>query len=257
MRFSKANNKLKKLYKLTDSTLATWLNRKFGRSKAKIYSFDILSGVDCPFAMLCHSKAVVGDDGRRSIKDGPHTEFRCFSASQEVLFNDVYNLRKANHDDIHSYENATDMANALCKALPSDAGVVRIHVSGDFFNPEYFKAWIIVAVRNPSILFYAYTKSLPYWIENRHSVPSNLVLTASVGGRHDSLIHEHGLRYAQVVYSVEEAKSLGLEIDQDDSHASNPAIADQDFALLIHGVQPKGSDAAKALQILKSQEIAA
>ena len=257
MKYSTANTKLKKLYKLADSTLAEWLDRKIGRSKAKVYSFDLLSGVDCPFAHECRSRAVVNENGSRSIKDGPFTKFRCFSASQEVLFTNTFNSRKRNHDDIHALPDSNAMADALCEALPADAGVVRIHVSGDFFSLAYFKAWLMVAARNPSVLFYAYTKSLQYWIECRSIVPDNLVLTASRGGRDDDLIEWHGLRSAKVVFSVEEAKALGLEIDNDDSHASNPEIRDNDFALLIHGVQPAGSDAANALKILKQSEVAA
>jgi len=257
MKYSAANTKLKKLYKLADTTLAQWLDRKIGRSKAKVYSFDLLSGVDCPFAFLCKSKAEVQEDGSRRIKDGPFTKFRCFSASQEVLFTNTFNSRKRNHDDVHALDTALDMADALCDALPADAGVVRIHVSGDFFNLEYFKAWLIVAARNPSVLFYAYTKSLQYWLHCRDIVPENLVLTASRGGRDDHLIEQHGLRSAKVVFSVAEAEALGLEIDKDDSHASNPAIRDNDFALLIHGTQPKGSEAAKALKILKKEGVAA
>jgi hypothetical protein len=257
MKYSNANSKLKKLYKLAKTTLAKWLDRKIDRAMAKVYSFDILSGVDCPFAFLCKSKAEVQEDGSRRIKDGPNTEFRCFSASQEVLFTNVYNSRKKNHDDIHALPDCNAMADALLAALPADAGVVRIHVSGDFFNPEYFKAWMIVASCRPEILFYAYTKSLQYWVDHRSMVPDNMVLTASRGGRDDDMIEQHGLRSAKVVFSVAEAESLGLEIDNDDSHASNPAIRDQDFALLIHGVQPKGSEAANALKILKKEEVAA
>ena len=88
-------------------------------------------------------------------------------------------------------------------------------------------------------------------------VPDNMVLTASRGGRDDDMIEQHSLRSAKVVFSVAEAEALGLEIDNDDSHASNPAIRDNDFALLIHGVQPAGSDAANALKILKQSEVAA
>ena len=257
MKYSKANNKLKKLYKLAKTTLAEWLDRKIDRAMAKVYSFDILSGVDCPFAHLCKSKAEVQEDGSRRIKDGPFTKFRCFSASQEVLFTNVYNSRKKNHDDIHALETSEEMADALCEALPADAGVVRIHVSGDFFSMIYFRAWCMVARSNPDVLFYAYTKSLQYWIDIRAFVPHNLILTASRGGRDDHLIEEHGLRSAKVVFSVAEAEALGLEIDNDDSHASNPAIRDQDFALLIHGTQPAGSEAANALKILKKEEVAA
>ena len=257
MKFATANTKLKKLYKLANTVLAQWLNRKIGRTMAKIYSFDILSGVDCPFAFNCKSRAEVQDDGSRRIKDGPDTKFRCFSASQEVLFTNVYNSRKRNHDAIHELETSDAMADALCDALPKNAGVIRIHVAGDMFSNNYFLAWIKVAERNPNVLFYAYTKSLIYWIRNRERVPYNLVLTASYGGRNDHLIAEHGLRSAKVVFSRQEAADLGLEIDNDDSHACDPSKANQDFALLIHGVQPKGSEAAKALNILKREEVAA
>jgi hypothetical protein len=257
MKFATANTKLKKLYKLAKTVLAQWLDRKIGRSMAKIYSFDILSGVDCPFAFNCKSQAEVQEDGSRRIKDGPDTKFRCFSASQEVLFTNVYNSRKRNHDAIHELETSDAMADALCDALPKNAGVVRIHVSGDMFSNNYFLAWIKVAERNPNVLFYAYTKSLIYWIRNRERVPYNLVLTASYGGRNDHLIEEHNLRSAKVVFSRQEAADLGLEIDNDDSHACDPSKANQDFALLIHGVQPKGSEAAKALNILKREEVAA
>ena len=68
----------------------------------------------------------------------------------------------------------------------------------------------------------------------------------------DSPIGEK-LRSAKVVFSEAEAEKLGLEIDHDDSHAARPSLRDQDFALLIHGTQPAGSEAAKALKELKGK----
>ena len=130
---------------------------------------------------------------------------------------------------------------------------VRIHESGDFYNGEYLKAWIEVARMMPKNKFYAYTKSLRYWIANMDFVDHlpNFVLTASYGGREDNLIDEHGLRSTTVIFSEEQAWKLGLSIDHDDSHAADPAMKNQDFALLIHGTQPKGSAASVALQTLK------
>jgi hypothetical protein len=55
------------------------------------------------------------------------------------------------------------------------------------------------------------------------------------------------------VFSESEALELGLEIDHDDSHAARPSLKDQDFALLIHGIQPKGTEAAAALKQLKGK----
>ena len=54
-------------------------------------------------------------------------------------------------------------------------------------------------------------------------------LQASYGGRWDSLIEEHELKFARVVWSPEEAEKLGLKIDTDDRLAAYPGPS---FALL-------------------------
>jgi hypothetical protein len=123
-------------------------------------------------------------------------------------------------------------------------------VSGDFFNRDYFAAWMRVAQVRTETVFYAYTKSIKTWVDNSELVPSNFKLTASHGGTHDHLIDRYLLKYALVVFSVDQANKLGLEIDHDDSHAYG---SDRSFALLLHGVQPKGSIAAKALSALKAE----
>jgi hypothetical protein len=82
-------------------------------------------------------------------------------------------------------------------------------------------------------------------------LPENLVVTASRGGKYDDLIDLHGWKEALVVYSEAEAAERGLDIDHDDSHA---AFGSENFALLIHGTQPKGSHASKALQLIKRQQ---
>ena len=250
LKFAPANGKLKKLYK--SAALAKWLDRKIGKKKAKVYSLSILAGVDCPFANDCKSQAHVGADGKRTIKDGPNTKFRCFSASQETQYDHVYDSRKHNHDILHDCTNRWDMADAIESAIPDDAGVIRIHVSGDFFNYEYFMAWLIVASRRPDILFYAYTKSMPYYTRSREYMPANLRITASRGGKRDDMIDSFNLKEAVVVYSEAEAIEKGLIIDDDDSHAADPSV-DYSFALLIHGTQPPKSEASKALQILKKK----
>jgi hypothetical protein len=141
-------------------------------------------------------------------------------------------------------------ADALCDALPVDAGCVRIHVAGDFKLLNYFDAWLELATRRPDVRFYAYTKSLPFWVRRLDVLPANFLLTASRGGKADCLIDEHGLREARVVFSEAEANAQGLEIDHDDSHA---ALLGPSFALLIHGIQPKGSEAGKAVRALRGK----
>ena len=151
VKFSKANAKIEALQEVP--SLQPYLKGK------KVYSFDLLSGYSCPFAKQCLSKATVNDEGKRKIKDGPDTEFRCFSASQEVQYTNVYNLRKNNYDGLRGLD-VKEMVKEILSAMPKDMGVCRIHVAGDFFNEDYFYAWLVVANLNPHILFYAYTKSL-------------------------------------------------------------------------------------------------
>jgi hypothetical protein len=247
LKFSKANAKTQAL--ANDAELAEYLT-----DKRKIYSLDLLSGYSCPSAKKCLSKAVVQDNGKRKIKDGKDTEFRCFSASQEVQYTNVYNSRKHNFDLLRK-KNHAEMVSLINGSLPENAGIVRIHVAGDFFSLPYMHAWYEVAMLNPSVLFYAYTKSLRFWVGGINELPilHNFVLTASYGGTHDHMINEFNLRSAKVVFSEAEAAELGLEIDHDDSHAAKPTIRDDSFALLVHGTQPKGSAASVALKELKGQ----
>jgi hypothetical protein len=243
--FSPANTKLRKLS--INSFMRSYL--KNGR---KVYSFDLLSGFSCPMALLCLAKAIVSEHGRR-IQDGKHQRFRCFSASQEVAYPSTYRKRKRNFDAMRGFDNVEEAVQFILSHLPHDAGVVRIHVSGDFFNWIYFQAWCIVARDNPSILFYAYTKSLDFLLRgiDEGIIPDNLNITASRGGRLDHMIDEHGLKEAVVCFSKAEAKAKGLPIDKDDSHAAHPRYAGKSFALLIHGQQPAGSEAAAAVKELR------
>ena len=246
--FSEANAKIEALTEV--ESLQKYLEGK------KVYSFDLLSGYSCPFAKECLSKAVEDSQGKRTIKDGPDTKFRCFSASQEVQYTGVYNRRKNNLDNLRNF-NTIELVKEIIAAMPKDLGVCRIHVAGDFFNEKYFVAWLTIAKMFPQKLFYAYTKSLKYWVNNAAMVDSlpNFILTASYGGRDDAMIDKYSLRASTVVFSEQEAENLGLTIDHDDSHAADPELKKQDFALLIHGTQPKDTRASKALQLLRKNKV--
>ena len=78
-------------------------------------------------------------------------------------------------------------------------------------------------------------------------------ITASTGGKDDYLIEKFNLKNVIIVYSLEEAAEKGVEIDHDDSHCYDRNC--QKFALLIHGTQPKDSDAGKAVQKLRKEGI--
>lgn len=238
------------------------LKLKFGRGNAKldalevatgkqVHTFSVLSGHTCPYAKDCASYVDKLPNGSLKLHDGPHTQFRCFSASQESLFKPVYHSRLHNMQLIELAAKSVDeAANCIVENIPRKAGIIRIHVGGDFKTKNYMQSWIVAAQRKPDLLFYAYTKSLPFWVALRDMIPNNLIMTASYGGYRDELIQEHSLRYVKVVYSVAEARKLKLPIDHDDTHAALPKYRNKSFALLIHGIQPAGSEAGKAVRKL-------
>jgi len=89
----------------------------------KIYSLDLLSGYTCPGAKDCHSKVVLDAAGKRSVKDGRYTQFRCFSASQEVLFPAVYKNRLRNWECIKACRGPSQVCDLILAGLPPN--VVR------------------------------------------------------------------------------------------------------------------------------------
>lgn len=218
----------------------------FGVGNAKldksIVIFSLPAGHTCPFAHQCRSSA---DRVTGKIKDGQHTQFRCYAASGEALFKNVRESRWRNFEAIKEAGSILQIAALIEKSIPRREGktkLVRLHQSGDFFNQAYFDAWLLVARLNPDLTFYGYTKALAFWVKRLGDMPSNMKLVASRGGTQDALIQTFGLRSAKVVFSKDEAKKLNLPIDHDDTHVWK---YDGDFAILLHGTQPKGSEAAK------------
>ena len=213
----------------------------------KVYTFSLPSGFSCPFASDCLSKAH-RDTGK--ISDSKNTEYRCFSATTEAMYPQVRKQRWHNFD-LLKRQDLESMVDLIIDSLPNDATIIRIHVGGDFFNEKYLQAWSIVARLNPNKVFYGYTKSIPYWVNNIDLIPGNFILNASYGGRMDSLIDQYNLKSAIVVFSEQQAIGNGLEIDHDERHA---IVSTKPFALLLHGTQPKDSNASHATKEIKRLE---
>ena len=223
-----------------------------GNAKKNYYSFSLPAGKSCPSAFNCLAFVEIVDD-KRIIKDSKFAEFRCYSASDEVRHTNVYNQRKHNFDLLKSCKTVDEIYNLLDASIPKiKFSPFRVHDSGDFFNQMYFDAWLKIAVNNPDCLYYAYTKSLNYWVERLDKIPNNFKLVASYGGRHDHLIKKHNLISAIVVNHPSKAEELNLKIDHDDSLAIKN---NENFALLLHGVQPKNSKSSKALSRMRREKI--
>lgn len=247
------------LYVSVTKKLKTMELLKFGIGNAKLQNdvaiFDLVAGFTCPFAKDCGDKV---DPVTGKMIFNPKAKFRCFAATSELISSAARRKRWHNFELLKTAKTAEKIAQLIIDSLNADkktaaAPKVRVHSSGDFFNQTYFDAWMLVAKAMPEKTFYAYTKSLKFWVARLHEIPENFHLTASRGGKTDNLIEKHGLKNVEIVFSEEEAIAKGIEIDHDDSHCWNKNC--KKFALLIHGAQPAGSEASKAIQELKKKGI--
>jgi hypothetical protein len=225
-------------------------NRVYIEEGQAINVWNMPAGHSCPFAAKCLSIAnrITG-----KITDGLITEHRCYAASDEAYSTQSRNARHHNFD-IVKHMNEDEIIGMIDISMPG-GNYHRVHGSGDFFNYKYFSAWMRTALMHPNKLFYAYTKSLPYWRDwlwSRGELPENFNLIASKGGSWDNLIDELGLRYSEVVFHPDEAKELGLRIDHNDEIAM---FSKESFALLLHGTQPVGSKASSALKKMRKENI--
>ena len=216
--------------------------------KPKISSFSLPAGFSCPFARDCLSKA---DAITGKIKDGLAMKYRCFEASMEARNPNLRAMVWRNFEALR-HLSLEEMVSLIYESVPIDADIIRIHVGGDFFNQRYFSAWLAVARLYPNKILYAYTKSVPYWVNELGNIPENLSMNGSKGGTQDPLLDLYDLKTAEVVFSPEDAEARGLEIDHDESHA---ILNTGNFGLLVHGTQPPGTEASEAIKDMKQRDI--
>ena len=230
--------------------LRAHLSIELGR-RAHVYGLSLPAGSSCPFAVDCltHTNRYTGQ-----ITDGKQQQFRCFAATGESWQKSTRALVWHNFDILRKAKTRGQLLEILEANFPTDADAIRPGLDGDFYNQNYFDAWMDLASLHPTVRFYAYTKSASYWIHHMDTegIPANFELNYSKGGRLDVLAALRGLKTAEVVNHPEDAAALGLEIDHDESHAINPG---GNFALLLHGTQPKDTKAAQAIKRMNAEKI--
>jgi hypothetical protein len=179
-----------------------------------VYEFNLPTGFTCPMALECLVKV----DRITGKFDNKSSAYKCYAASSERF----PGVRE------HRWNNFDYVRNGGIPEIPKDCKAIRVHMSGDFFNQDYFDMWMNLAKQNPDIEFWAYTKSLSYWVNRINEIPTNFVLTASYGGRQDDLIEKHNLKNV-IVYSDLNMVPKERPIDKNDDWARVPI---QNFALL-------------------------
>ena len=179
-----------------------------------VYEWNLPTGTTCPFALEC-KVSVDRVTGKFDVYKG---QYRCYAASSERF----PAVRE------HRWNNFDGVRNRVKPIFPKDCKAIRVHASGDFFNQAYFDMWVELAIENPSVEIWAYTKSIKYWVNRINDIPKNFTLTASYGGRQDHLIDEYGLKNVRV-YESEALVPNDRPIDTNDDYARIPNI---NFALL-------------------------
>jgi hypothetical protein len=188
------------------------------------YSRSLPSGTSCPFALKCLAAA---SRSTGKIISGPRQEFKCYSAQYE-RYPSVRARVWANLDAVRGL-NPNEVCDLLDSVKPTKAKLIRVHSGGDFFSQDYFDGWLKFVSKYEDCWFWAFTKSIPYWVNRIDSIPDNLNMIASYGGKRDDLIEAHNLRSALVTYSTGEAEEAGLPVDTDDRIA---AYGKTNFALI-------------------------
>lgn len=153
------------------------LRKHLGLAPTEVSSFDLPAGFTCPMADIC--KTFANKETGKLVRVG---EVKCYAAAVEGRYKNVRLAHWHNLDLISPIRTSVEVASLIEESLPKKAKIIRIHSSGDFFRPEYFSGWDIVAKNNPEVQFFGYTKVLDY-VKYRKSDNFNLVY--SYGSKDD------------------------------------------------------------------------
>jgi hypothetical protein len=198
----------------------TKLQKTAKEFNVRIFNFSIPAGNDkksgkitCPFAGSC-LKLCYAKRGMYRFGNVERALTKRYEASKEENF----------------VQTITD---ELAKVKKDKQTYVRIHDSGDFYSPTYFQKWLEIARLNPTVRFYAYTKSHSFirGIE----LPENMDLIFSLGSTKDELINKDTERHSKIFYSSTEMHEQGYtDSSYLDIVATKWVTENHKIGLLIH-----------------------
>jgi len=161
-------------------------------NNAKIFNFSIPAyktkggKITCPFADSCVKYCYA--------QKGNYTRF----PKIQELMEQKYKISKTN--------NFITLMNEEIRK--KKASHIRIHDSGDFYSPQYLNKWVSIANDNKEVIFYAYTKSIKFFV-NGLALPKNLKIIFSEGSKTDNLINVNKHRHARIFKTVEDLNASG------------------------------------------------
>ena len=172
------------------------------KNNAKIYTFDLpayktaTGKITCPFAKDC-VKFCYAQKGAYVWTPAKTKHNNNYLATKKDNFTDLI------QDEINRKRKITH---------------IRVHSAGDYYSPKYLNKWLKLAINNPNIIFYSYTKSIP--LIKAVKLPSNYKIIFSEGSKVDNLIDVKSDRHARIFNNENELKKAGyINASDDDLNA--------------------------------------
>ena len=186
----------------------------------KIFNFSIPAGNDkatgkitCPFAGSCLSL--------------------CYAKKGMYRFGNVERALSKRYEASKENNFVDRITWELSRVRKDKQIYVRIHDSGDFYSPQYFRKWVEIAEQNRDIRFYAYTKSHSF-IRGQY-IPHNLDLIYSLGSTRDELIDQENERHSKIFNTAEDMHNQGYsDSSYLDINATKWVTENHKIGLLIH-----------------------
>jgi len=202
------NSKLKKTSKLNNK---------------RVFNFGIIANKSlegkstCPFAKGC-----LGADYKCYAQKGAYAWPKVKEA-----YNNRYLLSKQ--------DNFINIMNEAIQKKKVD--ILRLHDSGDFYSVDYLNKWIQIANDNKEVIFYAYTKSIPFFKRSKEMdttflLPKNLIIIFSEGSKKDNLINITKDRHSRIFKDINEMIKQGYVNASDND--LNAITNNKKVGLLLH-----------------------
>jgi len=166
---------------MTNATNLKWTqgNEKLNKDNGGVYRI-LGYGIPADYSFGDGNNTCPGANACRGVCYAKQGRYAMPNVRNARLHN--FNLFLNDGPDVFAEKAIADL-----ERLTKRYNVVRLHDSGDFFSQAYLDAWKFIARFFPSVIFYAYTKSLHLDIAT--DKPDNLRIVQSLGGKHDELVH--------------------------------------------------------------------
>lgn len=202
------NSKLKKTSKLNNK---------------RVFNFGIIANKSlegkstCPFAKGC-----LGAD------------YKCYAQKGSYAWPSVKNAYN-NRYLLSKQDNFINIMNDAIQKKKVD--ILRLHDSGDFYSVDYLNKWVQIANDNKDVIFYAYTKSIPFFKRSKEMdttflLPKNLIIIFSEGSKKDNLINTTKDRHSRIFKDINSLLKAGYVNASDND--LNAITDNKKVGLLLH-----------------------